>query len=101
MSRLSLGWYMDQQIEIDCGGVLDITAVSQWCEQAQTSLRTGAVIRLKADELQRIDAAGLQAVLCLFLSASKRDITLQWDRPSYALQQAAKITGLHEHLMLA
>ena len=99
--RLNLGWYMANQIEIDCGGVLDISAVSQWCEQAHTALHTGAAIRLKADELQRVDAAGLQAILCLFLSASKRDITLQWERPSLALQQAAKITGLNEHLMLA
>lgn len=92
---------MGNQIEIDCGGVLDITAVAQWCEQAQAALHTGTEIRLKADELQRIDAAGLQAILCLFLSASKREITLLWDRPSLALQQAAKITGLNEHLMLA
>lgn len=88
-------------MEIDCGGALDISAVAQWWEQAQSALQAGSPIRLKADALERIDAAGLQAILSLFLVAGKREIPIQWDSPSPALQQAATLTGLHEHLRLA
>jgi ABC-type transporter Mla MlaB component len=92
---------MEKQTEIDCGGALDISVVAQWWEQAQSALETAALIRLKADELQRIDAAGLQAILLLFLDAKKREITIQWDGSSPALHQAATLTGLNEHLLLA
>lgn len=88
-------------MDIDCGGVLDISIVAQWHAQAQSTLQTASEIHLKADELQRIDAAGLQAVLCLFLSAQKRGISIHWDSPSPALLQAASLTGLNEQLALA
>jgi anti-anti-sigma regulatory factor len=93
--------YMDKQMVIDCGGVLDISVVSQWCEQAQAALQTGSAIHLKADDLQRIDAAGMQAVLSLFLAAKQREIAIQWDRSSPAVQHAAVLTGLTEYLLLA
>lgn len=92
---------MEQEQVIECSGVLDITAVSQWCETAQAALHTGTPICLKADALQRVDAAGLQALLGLFLAAEKLAIPVQWENPSDALQQAARLTGLSRYLQLA
>ena len=90
---------MEQQI-IECSGVLDITAVAQWSERAQAALQTGTPICLKADELERIDTAGLQALLGLFMAADKQSIPVQWESPSTALQQAARLTGLNHYLRL-
>ncbi|MBI1423005.1 MAG: STAS domain-containing protein [Gammaproteobacteria bacterium] len=86
---------------IDCGGILDISLVSQWYEQAQSALQAGSPIQLKADELQRVDAAGLQAILCLFHAARQRDIPIAWEGQSPALQQAATLTGLNAQLGIA
>jgi ABC-type transporter Mla MlaB component len=91
----------DKQTDIDCGSVLDISVVERWWEQAQAALQMSAPIRLKAEELQRVDAAGLQAILCLFHAAQERDIAIQWDKPSPVLNQAATLTGLNEQLRLA
>jgi anti-anti-sigma regulatory factor len=91
---------LDNLSEIDCGGVLDITEAAHWCAQASTALQTASEIRLKAESIQRIDAAGLQAILCLILSAKHRGIPIHWDNPSPALRQAATLTGLNQHLML-
>ena len=43
-------------MEIDCGSVLDIAVVAQWCEQTQAALQAASEISIKAGELQRIDA---------------------------------------------
>ena len=88
-------------MEIDCGSVLDIAVVAQWCEQTRAALQTASEISLKADELQRIDAAGLQAILALIIAARSRDIPIEWNNPSAAIQQAATVTGLNEYLLLA
>lgn len=87
-------------MDIDCGGVLDISMVAQWWQQAQSALETSGPITLKANELQRVDAAGVQAILAFLLAAQKRDIPVQWDNPSPALYQAATLTGLNEQLRL-
>ena len=92
---------MKNKIEIDCGAVLDIAVVAQWWEQTRATLQTASAIMLKAEELQRIDAAGLQALLVLISTAHKREVPIQWNGPSAALQQAATLTGLNEHLLLA
>ena len=92
---------MQNQLDIDCGGVLDIAGIAQWWGQAQTALQTASALRVKANELQRIDAAGLQAILALFLAANKREIPIQWESSSPALQQAATLTGLTELLQLS
>lgn len=92
---------MENQTEIDCGSVLDIAGIEHWWELAHGALQTGSPLRLKADELQRVDAAGLQAILCLFLTAQHRDIAIQWDKPSPVLNQAARLIGLDEMLKLA
>lgn len=90
---------MEQVIE--CRGVLDITVATQWCEEAKLVLQAGEPVRLKADSLQSIDTAGLQALLGLFLSAQKRAIPVQWESPSDALLRAARLTGLSHYLQLA
>jgi len=92
---------MAKQTEIECGGVLDISEVAQWWEQAQAALQTGLPIRLKAEDLQRVDAAGLQAILCLCIAAQKHEIAIEWDNPSPVLYQAATLTGLNQMLRLA
>ena len=92
---------MNNKIEIDCGAVLDIAVVALWWEQTRATLQTASAIQLKADELQRIDAAGLQALLVLFIAARKHEVPIQWSGPSDVLQHAATLTGLNKHLLLA
>lgn len=92
---------MAQTQVIDCGGVLDITVVAQWCKQGMQALESGAAICLKADSLQRIDAAGLSAILSLFLAAKQRSIPMSWDNPSSALQESARLIGMSEYIELA
>lgn len=91
---------MENQFDIDCGGILDISVVAQWWGQAQIALQTASLIRFKANELQRIDTAGLQAILALCLAARKHEIPIQWDSISPALQQAVTLTGLNKLLQL-
>lgn len=91
---------MEQAQQIDCGSVLDITLISQWREQALVVLDKGEPIALKADEVQRIDAAGLQAILGLFMAAEQKSIPVQWVEPSTVVQQAASLVGLSDYLHL-
>lgn len=91
---------MTKQTEIDCGAILDITAVTEWCAQVKHVLQGNTRVSIKAADLQRIDTAGLQALLALILSARQRDISVQWDEPAPALIQAASLAGLKEQLML-
>lgn len=88
-------------MDIDCGGVLDISVVAQWWQQALTALKSGDPISIKAEDIQRVDAAGIQAILSLFKSAKQRDISIQIHNPSPALYEAAKLTGLNKELMLS
>lgn len=91
---------MEQAQPIDCGAILDITVVSQWREQVLAVLQKGEPVILKADEIQRIDAAGLQAILGLFISAEHKSISIQWENPSPVIQQAAGLLGLTDYLHL-
>lgn len=92
---------MAQTQVIDCGGVLDITVVAQWCKQGTEALNTGTPICLKADSLQRVDAAGLSAILSLFLAAKQRSIPVIWENPSTALQESARLIGMSKYIELA
>ena len=91
---------MANQTEIECGAILDISAVAQWCEQVKPALQANMPIQLKASQLQRIDTAGLQALLALIMSSKQRDIPVSWEEPSPALLQAASVVGLSDALLL-
>lgn len=91
---------MANQTVIECGTILDISAVSQWCDQVKPVLQANMPIRLKVAELQRIDTAGLQALLALILSCKQRDIPVSWAEPSPVLMQAASMVGLSDALLI-
>lgn len=83
---------------VDCGSILDITVVMQWREQALAALKAGGSLSLNAENLQRVDAAGLQALLALVIAAEQNSIQLHWENPSPVLQKAADLLGLREEL---
>lgn len=94
---------MHTNVEIDCQDTLDISAVSAWWQDATQALnpQTQSPVCLSASSVQRIDAAGLQALLMLFKSAKKLQIEICWKDPSEALRHAAKLSGLEQALRLA
>ena len=57
-------------------------------------------ITIDAAKTEKIDTSALQLLTAFMLEAKKRSIKVKWQSPSAALQNAAKLLGLSQHLQL-
>lgn len=69
--------------------------------QAELGRRLAAAsVVLEAGALRRLDAAGLQLLAAFVAAATARGVRVQWQAPSAALREAARVSGLGAALRL-
>ena len=77
---------------LDISTVLDsATRYKQWLAQEDR-------IQIDATSVSRVDAAGLQVLASLFLSAKKHQINIQLVQPTQVLLEAITTLGLREQI---
>ena len=85
---------------LDLGSVVDYTRVVDLRRLFLELLNEPTPILLNCEEIERIDGAGLQLILCFWLSAGKREVPVILDKPSWAFLEAARTVGLEKVLEL-
>lgn len=85
---------------IDCSDLLDISVVQTLYAQLRQSSRAASAIVLKAENLQRVDGAGLQLLVSFFREAQRLNLSISWQGTSPALRNAAQLLGVAQHLQL-
>lgn len=58
-------------------------------------------VRLDGEKVKKIDAAGLQLLLCFYKTADRFHKPVEWCKPSQELIESAQIVGLDAELALA
>ncbi|MFK5986639.1 MAG: STAS domain-containing protein [Pseudomonadota bacterium] len=89
-----------QTSKINFEEVLDITMVFQYHEQLNQLLNEKKKICLNAENIERVDGAGLQLIVAFILSAEKLNLQISWSGVSQAFKDSAKILGVTENLKL-
>lgn len=74
---------------------LDISTVLDSASQYQTWLATNKPLNIDASQVGRVDAAGLQALTSLFLSAKSNEVDIQLMQPTQALLEGINTLGLN------
>ena len=91
---------MADEINIECGDVVDISRVSELYQQLSSALEQDGPVTLHAETVERIDTAGLQMFVCFIQEVKKRDRVVHWQAPSEALLRSANYLGLKKILHL-
>ena len=86
---------------LDCGEFLDITQIQQWQTAALAQL-VGITEDLNIDvsALQKIDTAGIQALVAVVQYVEARGHNVVWSELSPAFINAATILGLQNTLRM-
>ncbi|NVD08632.1 STAS domain-containing protein [Vibrio sp. JPW-9-11-11] len=77
---------------------LDISTVLDSTNLYKNWLSEDSVLLLDASNVKRVDAAGIQALTSLFLTAKLNQTDIQLLRPTELLLDSFKILGLTEQL---
>lgn len=91
---------LNEQIEIDCGQVLDRATVLDQRELLIKTLELKKPIIFMSDKIERIDTASLQLLLSFVKKATHENIMITWETPSNTFVEAATLLGLRELLKL-
>ena len=67
-------------------------------EKLGTVLAAATAIVVDGSRVERLDAAAMQVLAGFIRAARERGLALSWQTPSPALQQAARLLGLEQHL---
>ncbi len=92
---------MSNSISIQCEDVLNIAGVNLLHQDLKTAINDADEIILKANTVERIDAATLQLFISLINDSEKLGVTVRWDNPSDAVIDSAKVLGLLNLLKLS
>jgi len=85
---------------IDCGSALTVANAADMHQKLQAALNESSTISLKADDVDKVDTAGLQLFVALSKEAEKVGGQIVWQQPSQALKDAAKTLGLAKSINL-
>ena len=85
---------------IRCDACLDIAEVGELYARLREALEAHRPIVLEAAQVERIDTAALQTLCAFFQEALARDVVVQWQQPSVAVQTAARRLNLSACLAL-
>lgn len=85
---------------IKLGDCLTIQEVSELTLSLQNVFDSGLKIAIEANELQRIDGAGMQLLCVLFKEAESHDIEIGWSSESDIIRKSAIKMGLDNVLKL-
>jgi ABC-type transporter Mla MlaB component len=83
-----------------CGDVLDISMVTQKYKEFKELLDNNQSIEISAEELQRVDGAGIQLLVALFREAKEKGLAISWHSTSESLLEAASLLGVKAQLHL-
>jgi len=92
---------VSNSISIQCEDVLNIAGVNLLHQDLKTAINDADEIILKANTVERIDAATLQLFISLINDSEKLGVTVRWDNPSDAVIDSAKVLGLLNLLKLS
>ena len=76
---------------------VDISTVLDSATQYKTWLGQDNQLSIDASHVSRVDAAGIQALASLFLSAKSNQIDIQLVQPTPSLIEAISTLGLDDH----
>ena len=79
---------------IDCGDALTVANAADMHQKLQAALNNSSTINLKADEVEKVDTAGLQLFVALSKEIERVSGEVIWQQPSDSLKQAAVTLGL-------
>lgn len=91
---------MASKSSLSLGKTLDISAVSGLQERMLKALEKADELELKANNVERVDTAGLQLVLCLRRELMQRGGDVAWKKPSDKIVETARLLGLDSVLGL-
>lgn len=93
---------MSQQTVFEIPERLTIAQSQQVYDQLNALLESDDVdgVVLDASEVVKVDAAGLQLLLCFYRTAAKFHKPIAWRSPSEEFIESAHILGLDEELAL-
>lgn len=91
---------MASKTSFSCGNVLDIANADALYQRLHKSLARSSIIELKAEQVEKVDTAGLQLFAALTIEVSKTGGKLIWKNPSKPLLDAALLLGLDRQLGL-
>jgi len=81
---------------IDLGTELTIRSVASCKAQIDDNLLQGQEIKLQAENLQKIDSAGLQMLYSLDKTLKKTSQSIHWVNSSAIINEAARMIGLED-----
>lgn len=81
--------------------VLDISSALNVAAESKQWLQDHRSLVILASNVERVDAAGLQVLVSLFLSAERDSVEIRLDKPSATLKQGANALGLQHLLKLS
>jgi len=85
---------------VKCGNALTIANVADLHSKITSVLEISSIIELDAQEVEKVDTAGLQLLVALSQELEKSDGHLLWKAPSDTLNEAIKITGMTPYLAI-
>jgi anti-anti-sigma regulatory factor len=79
-------------------GSLDISGAGYLREQLLQVLAGKQSVTVDAANVERVDTAALQVLTAFFKDAVAQNMVVQWQEPSQALRDAARLLGLNNTL---
>lgn len=91
----------NEHIIVNCGQRIDLESVQDQRDLLIKVLALKKPIIFKANEVIKVDTAGLQLFLSFTITATSQNISWKWETPSSTLVQVSNLLGMKELLRLA
>ena len=92
---------MPEATVICCDACLDIAGARDFYDRLQAVLKARQPVVLDATHIERVDTAALQILCAFFRDAEVHGLVVQWQHPSPALQNAARLLNVSTCLALS
>jgi ABC-type transporter Mla MlaB component len=86
---------------ICCDACLDIAGAQDFYNRLQAALKACQPVVLDATHIERVDTTALQILCAFFREAEVHGLVVQWQHPSPALQNAARLLNVSTCLALS
>jgi ABC-type transporter Mla MlaB component len=86
---------------ICCDACLDIAGARDFYNRLQAAMQARQPVVLDATHIERVDTAALQILCAFFRDAEVHGLVVQWQQPSPALQNAARLLNVSTYLALS
>jgi ABC-type transporter Mla MlaB component len=85
---------------LTCEACLDISVAQAWYRKLQDCLERHQAVQFHGAQVERVDTAMLQLLSAFIQEARGRGMAVDWQQPSPALRQAARLLDLMHSLAL-